>query len=233
MQKFTILEEDFVELTEILKRIRYCLRNRMGFSLVRVGDAENQVMAQGSIYSEERLENIWWAKSEDWTGIILPNYEARDSLIASIKEADIVGVLHQSEEYEWKELSEYVFSYYHIKPRQLCYAFINMYMVNHPDFVSLLKSCRVLLIGKAAPAFTLLLKTHFKIDVVASLVINNYFEIPHIMHKIKQIDYDLALLSAGSNAVIIAAALGREGKVAIDLGSAMNIALWNKPPGAK
>lgn len=230
MQKFTIMEEDFVELPEILKRIRYCLRNQVGFSLVRVGDAENQVLAQGAIYSDEDTENIWWAKSEDWTGIVLPNYAARDTLIAAIIEADIVGVLHQSEEYEWKALSEKAFSIYDIRPRQLCYAFINIYMVKNPDFIALLKSHRVLLIGKAAPAFAVLLRTIFKIEVVGSIVISNYYGIPDVLKQAEQIDYELALISAGSNAVILSVALARQRKVAIDLGSAMKPSLWIRSP---
>lgn len=230
MYKFTILEEDFVELPEILKRIRYCLRNQVGFSLVRVGDAENQVLAQGSIYSDEDINSIWWSKNEDWTGIALPNYAARDSVIASIREADIVGVLHQSEEYEWKDLCEQAFSLYDIKPRQLCYAFINIYMVDHPGFIALLKSHRVLLIGKAAPSFALFLKTIFKIEVAGSIIISNYNDIPDVLKQTKQIDYELALISAGSNAVILSAALARQKKVAIDLGSAMKPTLWIRSP---
>ncbi|MEN6462809.1 MAG: GT-D fold domain-containing glycosyltransferase [Syntrophomonas sp.] len=230
MQEFIILEEDFVELPEILKRVRYCLRNQMGFSLVRVGDAENQVLAQGAIYSNEDIENIWWAKNEDWTGIVLPNYEARDRLIAAIREADVVGVLHQDEEYEWKALSEKAFSLYNIKPRQLCYAFINIYMVKNPDFIALLKNHRVLLIGKAAPSFAVLLKTIFKIEVAGSIMINNYYDIPDVLKQTKRIDYELALISAGSNAVILSAALARQKKVALDLGSAMKPSLWIRSP---
>lgn len=229
MKPFTILDEDFIELPEIIKRIRYCLRNQIGFSLVRVGDAENQVMAQGSIYTKEQINNIWWAKNENWTGVILPNYKARDRLVASVKTADIVGVLHQSEEYEWKNLSEEVFEYFDIKPRQLCYAFINVYMVNHPELLALMKQHQVLLIGKAAPEFAVLLKSRFNIDVAGSIPISNYYEIPDVLRQASQIDYEMALLSAGSNAVILAAALAQQGKVAVDFGSAMKPELWKLP----
>lgn len=230
MKLFTILEEDFIGLPELLQRVRYCLRNNVGFSLVRIGDAENQVMAQGLVYSEEEIRNIWWANNEDWTGVILPNYSARDMLIASIKTADIVGVLHQSEEYEWKTLSEKIFASYDIKPRQLCYAFINTYMINNPDLITLMKRHRVLLIGKHAPSFADLLKSRFRIEAAGAIVINNYYNIPRVLSLARYIDYELALISAGSNAVILSAILARQGKVAIDFGSAMRIELWNSLP---
>ena len=233
MNPFTILEEDFIQLPEIIRRIRYCLRNKVGFSLVRVGDAENQVMAQGLIYSIEEIKNIWWANDESWTGVILPNYKARDRLISSIKKADIVGVLHQSEEYEWKNMSEEVFAFYNIKPRQLCYAFINVYMVNHPGIIALMEKHRILLIGKAAPSFAMLLKTRFNINVAGSIMINNYNDIPQVLQQANCIDYEMALISAGSNAVIMASTLAQQGKVAIDIGSAMKPELWMMPEEKK
>lgn len=226
MKPFTILEEDFIQLPEIIRRIRYCLRNKVGFSLVRVGDAENQVMAQGLVYTLEEIKNISWANDESWTGVTLPNYKARDRLISSVKKADIVGVLHQSEEYEWKNMSEEVFAFYEIKPRQLCYAFINIYMVNHPDLIALMKKHRILLIGKNAPAFAMLLKTRFNINAAGSVIINNYNDIPQVLQQASYIDYEMALISAGSNAVIMTATLAQQGKVAIDFGSAMKPQLW-------
>lgn len=229
MSSFTILEEDFIQLPEIIKRIHYCFRNKIGFALVRIGDAENQVLAQGSIYKNEEIKNIWWAENENWTGVVLPNYEARDIVIESVRKADIVGVLHQSEEFEWRNLTEAVFSIYDIKPRQLCYAFINTYMINNPDLIALMENHRVLLIGKAAPAFAYLLKTRFNINVSGAIIINNYFEIPGVLEEASHFDYEMVLISAGSNAVILASALAQQGKIAIDFGSAMNNNLWHFP----
>ncbi len=233
MSPFTIVEEDLVELPHVIQRIRYCLRNKIGFSLVRIGDAENQVMAQGLVYSEEEIRKIWWANNEDWTGVILPNYDARDRLIASVRDADIVGVLHQNAEYEWKSLTETVFSAYCIKPRQLCYAFINTYMVDNPEFIDLLKKNRVLLIGKHAPSFGAHLKEMFRIEAAGIIMINNYYNIPRVLDQARLVDYDLALISAGSNAVILATAMARQGKVTIDFGSAMRVDLWKSLPPSR
>jgi len=54
LRRFGINDEDFINLPEIIRRIRYCLRNQLGFSLVRVGDTENEVKAQGTIYPEKK-----------------------------------------------------------------------------------------------------------------------------------------------------------------------------------
>ncbi|NLB53968.1 MAG: hypothetical protein GX808_13675, partial [Syntrophomonadaceae bacterium] len=71
MADFCIQKDDFAQLADIMRRVRYCLRNGIGFSLVRVGDAENQVLAQGSVYGEESIKQIWWAEYPEWTGITL------------------------------------------------------------------------------------------------------------------------------------------------------------------
>lgn len=230
LSNFIINKEDFVELPEILKRIQYCLRNDIGFSLIRIGNAENQVMSQGYIYTEEEIRKLGWVDNEDWTGIILPNYEARDRLIESVKKADMVGVLHQTEDFAWSPLTEKIFSRFEIKPPQICYAFINVYLVNCQQFLSLMQQYNTLFVGKAAPQFASLLKSKFNITSAGEVVIHNYNEIGCVMNTIKQIDYDLAVISAGSNAVILATLLAQQGKVAIDFGRVMEPCYWESSP---
>ncbi len=226
MSNYYIHKEDLAELPEIIRRIRYCLRNQMGYSLVRIGDAENQVLAQGTIYSEEHIEKIWWADRPDWTGITLPDYAARDRLIASIKQADIVGVLHQNDEYEWRPLTEAVFSLYDIKPPDICYAFINMYLPANLKFKKLLQEYRVLLIGNMAGAFADYLQRKQGVKAAGIIKIGHFREIPAVIRDAAEIDYDIALLSAGSNAVILAPQIASHQKVALDIGRAMNPCFW-------
>lgn len=226
--KFSINEKDFMDVSEIVKRIGYCLRNQVGFSLVRVGDAENQVMSQEVLYTEEELKEIWWADNEAWTGITLPNYEAREDLVQSIKEADVVGVLHQVEDYTWRPMTELLFDHYNIKPKQICYAFINIYFAESREFVNLLKTYKVLLIGNPAEKFARLMQSKFGVCPAGVIQIHHYDEIPAVLEETKQIDYDLALISAGSNANVLAALLAKEGKVALDFGRAMNPEYWKK-----
>lgn len=226
MSGFYIYKEDFAELPDIIRRIRYCLRNNIGFSLVRVGDAENQVLAQGSVYSEENIKQIWWAKCPDWTGITLPNYEARDRLIISLKQADMVGVLHQSDSYEWKPLTEAVFTKYDIRPRDICYAFINMYLPRSNDFKLLLKEFKVLLIGKLANRFADYLKNYLGVHPAGIINIEHYNQISQVEREIKTMDFDIALLSAGSNAVILAPLIAGYQKAALDIGRSMDPIFW-------
>ncbi|MEN6324666.1 MAG: GT-D fold domain-containing glycosyltransferase [Syntrophomonas sp.] len=228
MTPFCINDEDFADLPEITKRIRYCLLNKVGFSLVRIGDAENQVMAQGYIIPDNVIQKIWWAENEDWTGIRLPNFEARDRLIDSIKEADIVGVLHQSEAYVWKPLTEKIFTFCQIKPRQICYAFINVYFPDSLEFIKLLKKYGLLIIGKQGWQFASLLKNTFGIEPRGIISISSYNEIPLVLTKTEKIDFDLAIISAGSNAIILATAIARQGKVALDFGRAIHPQFWQK-----
>lgn len=226
MDSFIIYKDDFAEISEIISRVNYCLRNQLGFSLVRVGDAENQVMAQGTIIAEDEIAEIWWAEDENWTGVTLPNYTARDRLLDAVQKADIVGVLHQDEVFIWKPLTEAVFSHYNIKPRQLCYAFINTYLPKSEQFISLLEHYRLLLIGKAASSLALLLQEKYGIEVAGTIPISNYSELEWVIEESSQLDFDLALISAGSNAVILAVELAAQGKVAIDLGRGMHLEFW-------
>ncbi len=226
MGSFVIHKDDFAELAEIITRINYCLHNQIGFSLVRIGDAENQVMAQGSIIAEDKISDIWWAEDENWTGVTLPNFAARDRLLYAVRRADIVGVLHQDEAFIWRPLTEAVFTHYGIKPRQLCYAFINTYFSKSEQFISLLQNHRLLLIGKAASNLALLLREKYRIDIAGILTISNFSELKRVTEECKRIDFDLALISAGSNAVMLAVELASWGKVAIDLGRGMHIEFW-------
>lgn len=230
MKKFIIKKEDFIQLPEILIRIRYCLRNQVGFSLVRVGDAENQVMAQGTFYSEADLKKIWWAKNEEWTGITLPNYAAKNQLIAAVRHADVVGVLHQDDCDLWCPLTEKVFSYNELKPRQICYAFINIYLPKYPEFIDLMRDYRLLLVGKPAPLFAKWLSENYRITA-NTIVISNFHQIPSVLNAIHQVDYDLVLIAAGSNAVILASTLAQQGKVALDIGRAMHPNFWEDRSG--
>ena len=226
MEGFLIQEEDFVQLPEITRRMRYCLRNQVGFSLVRVGDGENLVMAQGMIYGEEQIKKIAWAKNESYAGVTLPNYEARDRVIAGVRNADIVGVLSQDEAYDWTPLTQEIFGLCNIKPRQICYAFINTYLANYPEFIHLLRHYKVLLIGKPAITLAGLLKEKLDIQVVKTVPLNNYCGIPTCMAQISRLDYELVLISGGINAVIMAPMLASQGKVAIDFGSGWEPKYW-------
>lgn len=226
MPKFSIDEKDFMDLSEMIQRIQYCLHNHLGFSLVRVGDAENQVMSQGILYTEEELKKIWWANNTEWTGITLPNYEAREDLVLSIKKADVVGVLHQTGNYMWKPMTEYLFDYYSIQPKQICYAFLNTYFPRSREFISLLQDSKVLYIGNPAGQFAQLMQLKFGICPAGVIPIQQYDQIPEVLKAAGQIHYDLALISAGINANILAVRLAEEGKAAIDFGRAMSSEYW-------
>lgn len=227
MYSFVIEQHPYVELPEVIEQIRYSLDRKTGFSLVRVGDGENVVMAQGLVYSEESIRNIGWTNNEDYTGIVLPNYEAIGMLIAGVKNASVVGVLHQTGAFEWRALTERVFSAYDVRPHQLCYAGINLFMPNNPHIIDLIRNHRVLLIGKAAPAFGDMIYQKFNTVAVGSIIINNFFDISRVLCQATNFNYEIALIAAGSNAVILAPLLAQLGKVAIDFGSAMNTYLWS------
>jgi hypothetical protein len=71
-------------------------------------------------------------------------------------------------------------------------------------------------------------------QIVESLRIRSFDEIPMIKKKLDQTEYDLCLLSAGVNAIILAPYIATaHGKVAFDLGQGMNSLITKKVVNTK
>ena len=47
---------------EVLRQIHRALRQKKPFSLVRIGDGENIVLAQGKFLSNKELEQTYWVR---------------------------------------------------------------------------------------------------------------------------------------------------------------------------
>ena len=66
------------------------------------------------------------------------------------------------------------------------------------------------------------LKAELNFEVVGSVIVNQFEDIPRAKDEIVNYDFDLALLAAGTNAIILAGYIKETlGKVAFDLGHGM------------
>ncbi|HHZ20046.1 MAG TPA: hypothetical protein GX391_06010 [Firmicutes bacterium] len=227
---------------EVLKRIKHALVAKRPFSLVRIGDGENIVMGQYTLLPEDKFMNTYWVRQNFGRmakGVTLPNTKLRDQLVWGVRNADIVGIckkygdeVRAPEEFK-RPLTDKIFDHYRLKPAQLCHVFVNRKMVSHGLFWEILHKHRVLLISKWAHEFRqLVLREYSQLrpKIVGAIDFHDFHQIPLVLKEAGKYNFDLALVSAGVNAVVLAPRLAkRTGKVVIDFGKVMMFFLTSDP----
>ncbi len=219
---------------ELLDRIIEALDKRSPLSVVSVGATEAFAMAQYTIYSEDEIikhpealiANRGVIEGFEHRGIRFPDAFLRDTLVEAVRKSDIIG--YNTIVDDARELAEKVFEVYGIKPSLVFEANLRrVFMFSHPDkFEEMLAGRRLLLIGSlAAPAAEALnrhLKPRLRFNIVGTIPIFEFHEVPLVKESIAQFDFDLCLLAAGANAVILSQHIAETyGKVAFDIGWGM------------
>ncbi|WP_342554806.1 GT-D fold domain-containing glycosyltransferase [Paenibacillus sp. FSL R7-0652] len=227
----------YLEMQEVLDQLETALREQRPFSLVRVGDGENIVMSQETVWPMEQVLQERWAVKANLgqKGLRLPNLKMRDEVASSLKRATIVGVLPRGDsmikapDYLKRPLTDMIFAHYGISPALTCHACVNRELVQVPRFWQMLAGKRVLLVTRELEELqAALIKEPYHLNLVSSIPFDNYDQMDETLEWIQahKDDFDVALFSCGVNAVILAertAAL--TGKVAIDFGKANNMIL--------
>ena len=246
-------DEKLLSELEVLRRIHKALRHKKPFSLVRIGDGENIVLAQGKFLTNQEIRQSYWVQQGLRTGgkgVELPNLTLRNRMLNGIKEADIVGICRRHNDEvaappRFKRvLTNKIFDYYRLRPPALCYVFCNRKMVAYRYFWKILHRYRTLLISKWADQYARRIKdkyTSLPPQIAGTIDFQHYDQIPTVLKMVGKFDFDLALISAGVNAVILAPAIAkRYRKVAIDFGKTMmytvrpnyRIRPWTPPESA-
>ncbi|MDT9721140.1 GT-D fold domain-containing glycosyltransferase [Paenibacillus sp. ClWae2A] len=227
----------YLEMEGVLDQLEAALLEHRPLSLVRVGDGENIVMSQETVWPTEQVLQERWAKKANLgqKGLRLPNPKLRDEVAASLQRADIVGILPRGDstinapDYLKRPLTDMVFAHFGISPPMTCHACVNRELAQNPRFWQMLAGKRVLLVTREIEALRVMLERDpYILNIVAALPFDSYDQMDETLHWIQnnQHTFDVALFSCGVNAVILAertAALA--GKVAIDFGKANNIIL--------
>lgn len=209
--------KDFVPLGVTVQRIAAALAERKPFSLARVGDGENIVLAQETVFSLDWIsKNVGWSHSPHYCGAVLPNPALRDRMAAALKKADIIGV------FAGDSLTERTFTALGIQPKAIAYAFDNLYMPMYKPFVDLIRAYPPLLVGRPAERFAAFLYDKLGVKVPGVVMsISSADDIDACMGEMVRIPHQWSLVSAGVNADIIAPEMAaRYGKVSIDFGHA-------------
>ncbi|MCL4442210.1 MAG: GT-D fold domain-containing glycosyltransferase [Firmicutes bacterium] len=230
---------------ELLEIIAQHCGLKKPFSLVRIGDGENFILAQEPIHTARELIEMYNVVADySYSGIAIPNTEARDRLLGAVRRATVLGFLSQTECYCWYPMTEKIFDHYGIKPKKSCYAFINLELVTLPHFYDLFRRIRILLIGKPMTKLAEVLIRRYRFsNIVGLLNLRDYRDLDIVLEQMPRYNFEAAFIAAGANAKIVAAAAMDMGRMGLDLGHAVDrIIAWdeqnrfawddpNNPPG--
>ncbi|RIX52437.1 hypothetical protein D3P08_13255 [Paenibacillus nanensis] len=232
-----IPDEDLLPKEEIVLRISQALEQKLPFCMVRIGDGENFVLAQDSVYTMEHTLGQLWVKvaNQGRKGIRFPNIPFRDQMVEAIREADIVGVLAKNDKEirahptHKRHLTNQIFDYFQLEPKALCNATVNRELLYHKPFWEMLREreARVALVSRwAGSAKQRLIRPPYNLKVAFSLP----FERNQMMEETLNFlgehkdEYDIVLASCGVNAVVLSHQVKKRfDKIGIDFGIASQI----------
>jgi hypothetical protein len=209
------------------------------FSVVSVGITEAFVLSQYTILKEEDFmsdKEVWVAsqglkRGFDHRGIRFPNKRARDEALESLFQADAVGYnifLIQD------ELVAKVFQYYNFTPRYVFESHLRRVIMfsQQQKFLQMLSNRKVLIMCSYADEVKAAMNENLtkKIDCkISTIKIEEFEDIPRVKEELACHDFDLCLLAAGINAVILAPYIAQTyRKVAFDLGQGMESLISGK-----
>lgn len=230
----------YLEIDEVLKRLKLALDQHHSFSLIRIGDGENLVLSQDTVWSMEKVLQERWAVKANLgqKGLFLPNTELRDAVAEAVSKASIAGILPYDDEsikapsYMKRELTDQIFAHYALSPTLTCHACLNRYLAETPTFWDILKNRRILLVTRTAAEVKPVLEADpYKLNIAHTLAFHQYEQMPETLQWIAahKDGFDIALFSCGVNAVVLAQKTAElTGKVGIDFGKAINIVMFGK-----
>lgn len=216
---------------DLMNAIQTALDEKRPLSVVSVGQTEAFVMAQYTIYSEEEFMSHREAYNANLNarsgflhrGVRFPNIAARDDAVAATRKADIIG--YNLIEPWARQFTEKVFAAYQIEPKYIFEANIRrVFMFSQKlKFERILQGRRLLLVGSLAPEAQKAMEEKYVdktgLNIVDAISIYEYEDIPYVKEQICKHDFDLCLLGAGVNALILAPYVAEScGAVAFDIG---------------
>ena len=217
---------------QVLNRIDQAIKRKRPLSLVRVGDGENIVLAQKSVWPLRNVMRQTWAimAKRGQKGISFPNIKLRNEMVRSIRRATIVGMLPQNDrmiqapQFLKRRLTNQVFNHFKLRPKLTCHACFNRIAVRNSLFRKVLRGKRILVINRSPSSIKSQLESYpYNLRVAATIPFSHYRQINLTLRKAAAIknSFDIALISCGVNAVILAPRIAAvTGKVAIDFGKA-------------
>ncbi len=228
---------------ELLDVIIAALSERRPLSIISAGATETFAMAQYTLLSEAEMMNhpeALVANRQEkhgfgHRGVTFPNVKLRDEVVAAVRQADVVGYNILARIPEGGPFTEKVFDVYGIAPEFIFDSYLRrVIMFSQPErFKSMLRNRRVLLIGepsgRAKEAVENRWQDELQVTIVGAIPIEGYGDISEVKSQIDSVDFDLCLLAAGTNALILSSYIAStRGKVAFDIGFGMTSLYTNE-----
>jgi len=232
----------FFDIEQVLALITRSLQEKRPFSMIRLSEAPNLILAQETIYPLEELMKFKYVRrynARKETGFVFPNLEARDLMAKALRSATIVGILPYNDDRiassHWmkRPLTDQVLKFYDFKPELICDACINREMPARTEFWQVLSNKRVLLISAWADLFARVLMSKkfsgFNIKIAGKIPMFHYKDICRVVGGVKEYDFDCILMTCGVNANIIGPAIAHKyNTVVVNLGKSMRFIVENK-----
>ncbi|MGW8958961.1 GT-D fold domain-containing glycosyltransferase [Paenibacillus sp. NPDC055715] len=230
----------YLEIDEVLNHLKLALDQQYPFSLIRIGDGENLVLSQDTVWPIEKVLQERWAVKANLgqKGLFLPNTELRDAVAEAVRKANIVGILPYDDKsikapsYMKRELTDQVLNHYGLSPALTCHACLNRYLAETPAFWDMLKNRRILLVTRIAAEVKPVLEAEpYQLHIPYTLAFHQYEQMDATLQwiAVHRDDFDIALFSCGVNAVVLAQQTAElTGKAGIDFGKAINIVMFGK-----
>lgn len=206
----------FLSVDQIHSKIVKALIEKQGFSLIRVGDGETRVMAHGDLISDDSIPN--WIT---YTGVTLPDQKVKQMLLDALRKADVVGLPIEKKWPEFKFLMLRIISRYGLKLKNICPSRMNFSLWGKGYIRKLVQNQKIILVGRQAKKA----KSHFErfTQVLQTYDLPNISFLEDTLDKIRSnLDFSIALVSAGIPAKILCVRLAELGKIAIDFGHVMD-----------
>lgn len=210
-------------------RIRRALELHRPLSLIRMGDGEALVMAQGAVLTPEQV--LERGPFLVHTGVAVPDYRARRELLEAFERADLVGIpLSRAENFQPLFAEVLADAGLRPDPSRLTHSLVNYELWKQGVIQPLLPGRRVLLVGGPAASFAAILASHGV--AVAGLVapVNGIGDVGAAVERCRTFDFDLALVSAGVAACLICPRVSAAcGAVALDFGACADEVVQGEP----
>lgn len=203
---------------EVVGLMRQAMDERTPFSLVRLGDGELLTMAQDVLMSVKQVREEGGFLS--YAGVQVPDLSARDQVVEAVRGASVVG-LPLLRVPNFQPLFFAVCRAYGIDYRslRLTHSTINYAIYLEHNFPGLVAGRRVLLVGNQAGPLAGYLRSNGVHVVDAISPVQGMADVPRVLAEIAARSFDIALVSAGVPAVVIAYKIASElGGVAVDFG---------------
>lgn len=206
------------------------LEHKTPLSVVRCGDGELLTLAQDLVLSTDEVKRQ--GSFLHYAGVVVPDLAARDELAQSIRKASIVGV-PKLRIPNYLPLMLPVFQAHGIDYTQLQLTFstINYMLYSDGMLASILRGRRILIIGNKARELTSVFSS-LGLEMEEPIgEVHGVNDVRRVLAEAAIRTYDIALVSAGIAAVIIAEKLASEhGKVALDFGHLSNSFIKGEAP---